>query len=283
MRIVKEPFIHFLLIGAVIFALSLLKSGKPEKLDTRIFVDKETVQSITDRINKRFGNKLSREEFKEKAEKALAEIIKQEILYREGLAINLDRNDMVIKKRVAYKMNLVAVEKANRPDITPEEIKKYYNENKERYTVPRKVTFRQILFSSKKRGDQAAIDCNKVLERVLAGELKDFKEIQTLGDETNMTAMVRSARSSRIERTYGAEFARNIEAINKKGWIGGVTSKEGVHLVEIIKIVPAQLKSIDEVRARIEATLGSLRDQKTYDDFYEQAQKKYTIEMEKEF
>jgi len=282
MRIFKEPFIHFLLIGAAVFVLSTFAPNKEENPNLQIIVDKKTVQSVIKKIKQQTKD-ISPEDTKKKTDEALEEIVRQEVLYREGLAMHLDRDDIKIKKRIVYKVNLVAVAKAKKPVITTAEIEKFYYQNKKRYTVPKGMSFRHILFSTEKRGDQAAADCNTVFEKIRTGELKTYADIQSMGDALTGPGVMRVARFSLVEKIFGTEFARNLNAINVTGWTGGITSRYGVHLVEITRITPEVVKPLDTVYPQIKTTLESLRDQKTFDAFYEQTKKKYSIVVEDKF
>lgn len=279
MRIFREPFIHFLIIGAAVFVLNFFFSNDVEKSDNQIVVDKDSVHLIDEKVKKEAPG-LSPGELKKRVDIALNEKIKQEILYREGLAVHLDKDDVEIKKRIAYKMNLLAVARINSPPVTPNDIEKYYTENIKKYIVPKTISFRHILFSSEKRGERAASDCKIVLEKIHSGELKNYVDAQSMGDPLTVPALMRYARFSLIEKIFGIRFAKNLELVENTGWVGGVVSRYGVHLVEITKIKPKMIRPLDKVYPQIKATLENIRDQKIYDNFYEKIKKKYSIVIE---
>lgn len=283
MKILKEPFVQFLLIGAAVFAASYLFTDSPDEGKVQIVISSQTVQTMRNRLQKRFESRLSAEEIEAKFNEELDYVIRQEILYREGLARNLDKDDSVVKNRVASKMERFAKEMASSESFTEGQIEKFYNENKQLFTSPKRISFRQTLFGSEERGrEQALADCQEVLARIQAGELKEYSELEKLADRN---AAIRgefdNTTIGRIAAVFGKEFAEILDRDGQEGrMIAPVASKHGCHIVEIRKVVPARLKPLGEVRNQVESKLEYERNAKAFLDFYDGIKGNYDVVVE---
>lgn len=282
MKLLKEPFVQFLIIGAVVFSASYLFTESPEEEETQIVIGKQVVQTMRSRLQKRYKNKLSEEEIEAKFDEELEDRIRQEILYREGLDRALDKEDSVVKYRVASKMERFAKEMASGEPFSDERIESYYNENKNIYTRPKRISFRHIMFDSTKRGaEQALADCNEVLARIQAGELKEYSAVAELGDQNPaVDGEFLSKTQDEIGTVFGKEFAAVLDTGSQAGLIAPVASMHGYHIVEIRKIVLEQIKSFEDVRSRIETVLEFERNTKAFNDFYDGIKGNYTIVVE---
>ena len=281
MKILKEPFVQFLLIGAAVFAASYLFTDSPNEGNVQIVIGSQTVQTMRARLQKRFESRLSAEEIEAKFNEELDYMIRQEILYREGLDRSLDQDDSVVKNRVASKMERFAKEMASGEPFTGERIETFYNENTQLFTKPRRISFGQILFGSKERGAQALPDCQEVLARIRAGELKEYSAVEKLGDQN--TAIRRefgNATLGRVAAVFGDEFSAVLDRETQVGLIGPVASKYGYHIVEIRKVVLAQVRPLDDVRGQIEGKLEYERNMKAFLDFYDGIKGNYTVVVE---
>lgn len=125
------------------------------------------------------------------------------------------------------------------------------------------------------------MDCQEVLVRIREGELKEYSEVEKLGDRD---AAIRSefgnATLGRIAAVFGDEFAAVLDRETQVGLIGPVASKYGYHIVEIRKVVLAQVKPLDDVRSQIEGKLEYERNAKAFTDFYDGIKGNYTIVVE---
>ncbi len=284
-KFLKEPFVQFLLIGAAIFAASYLFAPPPdEEADNRIVIGEQAVQTMRDRLHRQFGDRLSEEEIETRLDQALEQKIRMEILYREGVARGLDKDDSIIKARVAALMERFARELASSEPFTPEEIESYYNENKKLFTKPKRISFGQVLFSSQKRGKaQALADCRAALARIQSGELTDYAELEKLGDQQPpVRSAYRGVTPERMKGIFGDAFIRDLGEADQPGVIAPVESKYGYHIVQLRQVVPSELKPLDDVRSKIEQKMEYDRNTASFEKFYESVRGNYTVIVEDE-
>jgi len=283
MKFFKEPFVQFLLIGAAVFAASYFFTDSPHEGKTRIVIRSQTVQTMRIRLQKRFENRLSAEGIEARLNEELEGKIRQEILYREGLDRGLDKDDSVIKARVAAMMERFAREMASGEPFTSVEIERYYNENKILFTKPKRISFGQVLFSSKKRGRlQALADCKVVLARIQSGELTDYAELEKQGDqgEAPVRSAYRGVTPERIKGIFGDAFIRDLGKADQPGVVAPVESKYGYHIVQLREVVPAEIKPLEEIRSKVVQKMEYDRNTASFDKFYENAKNNYTVVVE---
>ncbi len=121
-RLAREPFVHFLLIGALIFVAGGVLKGRSDAARYRVTLDKDVLGTLALRWEKQYGSPPSAEQLKSLGES----FVKEEILYREGLALYLDRDDEIIRRRVAQKLQFLQQDLAIAKDPTDEDLRAYY-------------------------------------------------------------------------------------------------------------------------------------------------------------
>jgi hypothetical protein len=279
MTVLKEPFIQFLLIGAAVFGLYSFFVIPDNKSDNIVVIDAKTVNSIKKELKNQYGSLISEDELKKKAAKAIDKIVEQKILYKEGLFLNLDKNDPVIERRVAWKTRMVAIERANLHPVSDLDIKNYYNSHKEDFTVLKKISTFQLAFSVKKRGADALNDCLLLFDDIKNEKIKE-EILQGSGDSVTTPLKLREGTLLNIERIMGKSFADAVDKRKKTGWIGCVKSNDAVYLVKVTKIIPPRLIPLNDVKQRIKRVIQVKRDDKIFMSYMKKLKKRYSVIFE---
>ncbi len=279
----KEPFVQFLLIGAGIFAATyLFAPPTPEQRDHRIVITAPMVEAMRAKIEKYSGKGIPKEELRARLQKEIDAKIHMEILYREGVARGLGKDDSVVKKRIASLMERAAREQASTQPFTDREIEAYYNSHPDEFTLPARISFGQVLFSARKRGrEKAREDCMAVLARIQSGELTDFQGLEKLGDpEKVVRNTYRNITLERARAIFGDAFVRDISGQTKPGVIAPVESSYGYHIVMLQDYVPAKRQPLDKVKERIRRRLEEKRKAAAFAAFYDQVKDEYKVTVE---
>ena len=98
------------------------------------------------------------------------EYVKEEVLYREALAMGLDRDDTLVRRRLRQKLEFVAEDMADAVDPTDAELQQYLDEHPESFRVERRASFYQVYLSRDRRGDSLNADSMKMLAKLRSGE-----------------------------------------------------------------------------------------------------------------
>ncbi len=265
-RVLKEPLTHFLLLGVVLFAANaLVQRGASEtNAPKQIVLTLDELQQLQMLFQSQWRRQPTPQEFD-----ALVETkIKEEILYREALALGLDKDDEIVKRRMAQKMQFVAedVAQAHEPDTA--ELRTWFDANSTKFALPGRISFRQIYFSPDQRGTRARDDAVAALKQ-LAGKPIDAPAASSSGDATMLQEYYGDRSSEQLAKDFGPVFAQAAFALTPGSWQGPIESGFGWHLVFVDSMIPGRVPDFEEVEPDVKtAWLGqqkALAWQKAYD------------------
>jgi len=196
----KEPLLHFLIIGAVIFVVfSIANKDEAAVSGNKIVVSTPEIERLSDNWSKKWNRPPTETELKGLVES----YIKEEVYYREALALGLDQNDTILRRRLMQKMEFLSNDLAelNQPDEAA--LNKYFLENQEKYKLPARVSFTHIYFSLDKRGAKVVEDAKSVLIGLNALRAPE------LGDTFMMQYDFVQETPFEVERLFGKGFTEN--------------------------------------------------------------------------
>ena len=253
-RFLREPLLHFLLIGAGLFLLFGLRGG-PASLPggpsgpqaTRIVINQSDIDQLIDT----FARTWQRPPTKEEAKSLVEDIVRNEIYYREALAIGLDRDDAVIRRRMRQKMEFIFEDISALAEPTDEDLQTFLKKHSERYLVDPQVSFKHIYVNAAKRGKKADSDARQILSQINEGVDPD-----TVGDPFLLDTEIRLSPAWDIRKQFGEEFTRSLLELPQARWTGPVRSGFGLHLVRMTKRVGGRLPELKEVREKVKQRLG---------------------------
>ena len=234
-KILKEPLVHFLFIGALLFLVYGMVNT--EENESEIAIDDNLVNELV----AKWELKRNRQPTLEEMEGLIDQYIQQEVLYREALAMNLDHNDEIVKRRLAQKMEFISDGLAESLQPTKEILVGYYEENKSNYKKDPLYTLKQVYFSEDKR-DNALADASKAL-------LSESPE--SLGDQLSLPKAYTETSSYHIARDFGAVFTQSLDTLEIGKWTGPIYSGFGVHLVLIEAKNEAGFYAFEEVQEKV--------------------------------
>jgi parvulin-like peptidyl-prolyl isomerase len=235
-RLMREPLFHFLLIGIMVFGVYRF-AGPLEPGNDRPVIEVTTAQE--ERLAGQFETVWRRPPTSVDLEGLVEDHVREEIYYREGLALGLDRDDTVIRRRLRQKMEFLG--DAGAGGLVPEEaeLRAYLEAHVERFAAPAKVTFRQVLLDGE--------DPREVLARLAAGA--DPAEV---GRGALLPTFLDASTQAAVDGTFGAGFFETVAALPSGVWSGPVRSAFGAHLVELLTLEPATAPQFEVVRRAVE-------------------------------
>jgi len=253
-RLLKEPLTHFLLLGVVLFAANAFwqRGAGDASAPKQIVLTLDELQQLEMLFQSQWRRQPTPQEFD-----ALVETkVKEEILYREALALGLDKDDEIVKRRMAQKMQFVAedVAEAHEPDTA--ELRAWFGANAAKFALPGRISFRQIYFSPDQRGARARDDAVAVLKQ-LAGKPVDAPAASSSGDATMLQEYYGDRSSEQLAKDFGPVFAQAAFALTPGSWQGPIESGFGWHLVFVDSMIPGRLPAFEEVEPDVKtAWLG---------------------------
>ena len=202
--------------------------------------------------------------------------VQEEVLYREGLAMGLDKDDTIVKRRMAQKMQFIAEDVAAAREPTTTELKAWFEKNADKFQVSPRVSFRHLYFSPDKRGTRAKDDAVNALA-MLAGQPEDARLAATLGDPFMFQEYYRDRAPDYLGKEFGPVFALAVVKLPAGTWQGPIESGFGWHLVYVDTLVPGRLPSFEEIEGNVKTAWLSEQKATAWEKAYKDMRAKYTV------
>ena len=276
MKLLREPLVHFMFIGAVIYALyGLFAEPAVEETDKTIVVTAGELEWMQTSWQKRWNRPPTAQEF----DGLIQQFIKETVLYREALTMGLNKHDMVIRRRLAQKLEFLAKDLVALTPPTEDELLAYFDEHQASYQAPTLYTFTQVFFDPDKRGDATLDDAEKVKVTLIAqGDAID--DPGALGDGLMLQNYYPEKDRAEIQKLLGSGFTETLITLSPGQWHGPVLSGFGVHLVYVNSIDEPPPPVFAEVRERMMDDWKLERGEELNDQFYTSLREQYTIVIE---
>jgi parvulin-like peptidyl-prolyl isomerase len=256
-HLLKQPLLYFFIIGLFLFFLyEFTSTNKPEQDSNTIVVNKDTLLRFLQYRSKSFNEKTFENELdnftKTELDNTINDYIKEEVLYREALKMNLDKYDYVIKKRLIQKLDFITNDLIDQDiTISNSDIENYYNKNKNSFKTEPNVTFTHIYFKD--------LDSAKTKIELLKQNKINIRFDQATKHGTRFIYNTNYIDKTPdfIESHFGKDFTKklfNIKITPNK-WVGPIKSKYGYHLVLLTKKTNQTLPNISETKEQIKRKL----------------------------
>jgi hypothetical protein len=270
----REPLFHFLVLGAGLFMVHSLVNGSQQAPADRIVVDEIQAQRLADQFQRTWMRPPTRSELQDLAE----DFVKEEILYREALALGLDQDDLVIRRRLRQKMEFINADLTAPQPPTEADLQAYFDAHKDRFRLPDRFSFQQVYLNpGKHTGDvrQTAVE----LLAHLNTEGSSAVNPNLMGDATLLPAQLDSVTKRKVANTFGREFAKHIDNIPTGRWSGPYGSSYGLHLVRITKRQAGGLPAIAAIQPILEREWYAERRKEAHERLYQAIQARYDVEI----
>lgn len=276
MRFLREPLVHFLLLGGLIYlAYGLFAPKTQEDTSRNIIVDNAKVQWMHSSWQKRWNRLPTKEEL----DGMIEQYIKEKVLYHEALKMGLDKNDAVIRRRLSQQVEFLAKDLVVYTPPTQEDLKKYYEKHQDKYTPYATYTFTQIYFNPDKRGNKTLDYANKVKEKLIQqGSM--LQDLSSLGDDFMIDRYFEANSEFEIRKNFGTGFTKELVKLEPGKWQGTLLSGYGVHLVYMKEIVTPPVPPFSEIKEQVRQDWTSDKQVELKDQFYKALRAYYTIVVE---
>jgi hypothetical protein len=270
-RLLREPLLHFALLGAAIFGAYRL-IAPPVSDASEIVITADRIASITAQFSASHGGRPPHEE---ELHAAVDAYLRDEMLYREGLALGLDRNDPVVRNRIRQKADLLS-EDALASEPSDRDLEAYLAAHQAEFDIPGRVSFQQIYIDpGRHRGDDLTMVVTSVRQALTHGT-----QPGTLGDRTLLPATMTEALPHDIEAVFGNDFAKQLAAIDGDGWQGPLMTSYGLHLVRITHRGEPTRATLADARDVVTREWSRAQTGKLKEQFYRTLAGRYTVRVE---
>jgi hypothetical protein len=263
MSIIRQPLLHFLLIGAALFAVYALVANEPEKLATtdQVVVSDQDAMWLVGQFKATWRRDPKPDELKA----LIDDFVREEIYVREALALGLDQGDAIVRRRLRQKMEFLTEASAAAAAPDEEVLRQYYQENADQFEDPAAVSFSQILV-----GD-ASVDA-------ILDDLADGAAPETLGEQSMLPARFSLSQMQTVDGAFGNGFFDQILALEPGVWSGPVTSGFGSHVVFVETRRDSALPEFETVRDEVELAWRSSMTRELREERYNALAARYSVE-----
>jgi parvulin-like peptidyl-prolyl isomerase len=273
-RLLREPLLHFLLIGAGLFLLyNALNRGQSDA-PREIVLSEARVEALAENVATVWMRPPTAVELKGLIDDYVAE----EVYYREAVAMGLDQDDTVIRRRLRQKMEFISEDVAAATEPTDAQLQAYLEQHADKFALPATLTFQQVYLSAERRGYAVRADAEKLLAALQAG--RGPADPAEAGDATLLPATMEAASPQVIANAFGEEFARQIDEAPVGQWSGPIESGFGLHLVKVDERVAASAPSLAEIRPIVLREWQSEQRRALNKSFLDTLRSKYEVRVE---
>ena len=270
----REPLVQFLAIGALLFAAfhwwDVRGSGS-----NRIVITPGQVDTLVAGFARTWHRPPSEKELK-----ALTnELLREEVATREAMALGLDRDDTVVRRRLRQKLEFLAEDTIDATPPTDAELEAWLAAHPDLFRQDPRLTFRQVYLSPDRRKGTVEADARKLREEL--SRAGPNAAIDSMGDSLMLEDEMRRATRSDVARVFGEEFADEILKIEPGRWAGPVRSGYGLHIVLVREREGGRLPALAEVRPQVEREFTADRRRRQIDAMYARLLARYRVVIEK--
>jgi hypothetical protein len=274
MRIIREPLFHFLLLGAAIFAVYGVATRHKTDKPGQILVTQGTIENLVTGFTRTWQRPPTEEEL----QGLIRDHIREEVAYREALALGLDRDDMIVRRRLQQKFEFLSDELTSRIEPSDTELQHFLEAHSTLFQSEPVLSFRQVYFNPQLHSENTPRDVARVLDGLQGS--RSPGNATRLGDPFLLAESFENVSLSDVKKTFGEKFASDISALPAGNWRGPIQSGYGVHLVFVVKHTDSHLPSLAEVRDQVRREWLNQKRKEATDQLYGSLLKRYTVKIE---
>ena len=236
-RLLREPLLHFFAIGGLIFLLFVAVDDTPDAPTELIVVTPERI----DRLAAGFSSVWTRKPTADELDALIGEHVREEVYYREAMALGLDRDDAVIRRRLRQKMEFLTDTGAQLLEPSADELETYFAANERTFRRGPRLAFEQVYLGE-------APGSESISRSLSALQSDPAADPSALGERSLLPAQLGLSPPNAVDGVFGKGFFELIVEIPPRAWTGPVASAYGAHLVRILDSLPARTPPLEEVR-----------------------------------
>ncbi len=239
-RFLRDPLVHFFVLGAAVFGLFALFDDSPPPVAANVL---EVTQDDARRLVAEFEATWRRPPSVEELDHMIGQLVREEVYVREALALGLDRDDAVIRRRLQTKMEFLTESGAEAVQPDDPTLQAHLEANADRFADPPLVAFEQILLDERVGAEDVELVEARLNRGIDPGEA---------ARPTLLPSVFRLSPLQVVDGTFGTGFFDELRALPVGTWAGPVETSLGRHLVRVTERSEARLPPLSEIRARVE-------------------------------
>ncbi len=270
----REPLLHFLILGAALFAISGTLPKRTTGEPAKIVVSQARIEHLA----AGFTGTWLRPPTAEELDGLIRDYVHEEVYYREATAMGLDRDDAVIRRRLQQKLEFVSADIADLTQPTEEQLRVYLQDHPDKFRIGSRLTFSQVYLNRERHGESLPSDALELLWQLR--QVGKNSDASLLGDPSLLESQFFDEAAVDIAKQYGEKFVTTLNGAPLGEWQGPVDSSYGVHLVLVERRTEARTPALEEVRDAVRREWNNMQRLETTRKFYDGLLKRYTVTVE---
>jgi hypothetical protein len=268
MRLLREPLLHFFAVAALMFLFYMAVDDTAELPADVIIISPERI----DQLGAQYRAVWNKNPTPDELDVLINEDIREEVYYREALALGLDKNDAIVRRRLQQKMEFLSDSGANLQQPAAGELEVYLASNESKYQHASRLAFEQIYLGSSPDSDSIS----RLLTVLRSSSLTDLTD---LGERSYLPAQLSLSSLQEVNDTFGQGFYEGIENFSPGDWAGPVDSAYGVHLVRIHSSEPVRMPNLEDIGEHVLRDWQSEKANALREQDYATRRENYIIEI----
>ena len=265
-NLLRDPLVHFLLVGAVLFAVLTWRDDTPAPEEIRVSAD-QLRAALRAQLPGQAPQPTAQE-----LDALVESLVRDEVYYREALALGLDVDDDQVRTRLVEKIRYLTEDLADPEPADEAVLQAFFDAQPQRFAIPAAVSFDHVFFSPSQRGPRVLADARAALEA-----LEDGAEPAMLGDSTPLGNAFSEAPAERLRILFGDAMTQSIFAAAPGNWTGPFESDFGLHLVRVTGRRAARAPSFSEARGTVLAAWADDQRARRNAAAYAQMRERYEV------
>ena len=278
MRWYREPLVHFLLLGVTLFGLYQWlgdQAGDAAEATREIVISQGRIESLAVGFTRTWQRPPTDPEL----EGLIQDHIREEVYYREAMALELDRDDTIIRRRLRQKMEFVTEDVATQAEPTDDELSAYLKTHPEMFGVERRFTFTHVYLNPDRHGDNLAREAAQLLAQL--NQTGGKADVTEMGDPLLLDHQFDAVPASEVAKQFGETFAVKLAELAPGQWQEPIESGYGVHLVFVSERTESRIPALEEVRDAVRREWTNTRRLEANEKFYHGLLKRYAVTIER--
>jgi hypothetical protein len=266
--------VHFIALGALLFTLFHFVGNRSEPQHRDIVVTSGKI----DQMVTIFSRTWQRPPTAQELDGLIEDHVREEVLYREAMAMGLDKDDTIVRRRLRQKFEFLMEDVGTVQEPTDRDLQAWLVQNPDKFRREPKYSFLQVYLNLSRRGDDASADATKLLTRL--NNTDEKVDASELGDPTLLPFEFPLSSADVIAQVFGSQFAQQLQKLETGRWYGPLQSSYGLNLVYVRERTEGKLKSLEEVRDQARYEWMTARQNELIETTYRKLRQKYAIVVE---
>jgi parvulin-like peptidyl-prolyl isomerase len=274
-KLLREPLLHFLVLGVALFLAYGWLSDRGVVADDRVVITQGRIAQLSagfDAIHQRMPTA-------SELDGMIDEAVREEIYSREAKSMGLDQDDTIIRRRLMTKLQFLSEDTTPVAEPTDAQLQAYLEAHAAEFRVERRYSFTHVYLSPQRHDDHLGADAQALLAQL--HQRDGTADVSKFGDPFLLESRFDDVSASELERRFGADFETALRALPAGEWSGPVPSSYGMHVVYIRERNDERTATLTDVRDDVRRKWMQDQRQQANDRYYADLRKRYAVTVER--